>query len=1276
MTDTVLALRTTAAPRPRRLALLALALVCAALIALVVLAPAARADEQALAHSEDGATQYYSINDAREAACSGTVVVMDDDWEMGSPLTLNEGQSAHIKMNGHRIYRDLSDDTSKGCVIWLEKKATLTLDGAGAEATFTIKKYGDGDEVEVTSGGLVTGGISSDSAGGVEMKEGATLKLVNVAVSGNQAFTDHGGGVAMNGESCTLEMTDAAIEYNKSYSGFFTKGCGGGVYINNEKTTISMTHSSITHNVAELGGGVYSDSGSTKIVMKEGSAIDENFVRRGNSQVVGHGAGVYFNKSYFTIEGDGTASISRNDALFYGSGVYICQKSSGTNEGTIKGVNFEKNSGGMKGAAIYDEQEYLTVEDCTFTGNETSNDGGAIYVDNDHTTIRNCTFIANKSGENGGAIYNNKKYTLIDGCTMTGNTAAVEGGAIWTSAYDDVELRGTVVIKGNARTDGASDDVFLNTLTGGGAAAYLTGSLEKGSKVGVRTGDTGDRRIAKDFSYSGYSPLFCDVEGYYVSYGTDSGGDAWQRHAAMEFQLTAEGRDLGTHGQGEAVTVSAATGDTDKAFWRWSADDSLGLDPFADYVPDACAATLSFAMPQNDVTLVAEYVARTGSVALTVDAPRAGEALPQAGTLSWADGEGGAHEVEVGVSWAEAAGGAASAAGEEARPGASYAVSAAVGMDGGAGLAFALDMGAADVAVRFQRADGSLVDVGAASASVDAATETLSLTSNAYALPKARLAAVTPARVTVAEGASEAELRALLPTAAAGTDELGGAVALTADPSSADLSALLAGGLVVSPESGQAKVAVPVSSDAVDNPDGLALEVTVTVEPTYLAVAFDAAGGSPEPGAQSVRWGACAQEPEAPERAGWSFLGWYAEGAGEAWDFSAPVTQALKLTARWEPACTVTFDPANGQEPFSQGVVTGEFALEPAEPAREGHEFLGWYTAGGSLYRFNEPVVADLALTARWEALPPTEFDDVPAGSWFHGWVAQASSLRLMTGYRDDSGAYTGLFGPDDALTRGQVATVLWRLAGCPDAADGGSFPDVAAGEFYSTAVSWCASAGVVTGYEAGPNEGLFLPEAGVTREELAVMLWRFERWASVDVADPPTAAFDALEDGASVSAWAREACVWCAAAGVMTGKETAEGTLRLDPGQGATRAQAAKMLVRAYRILWREVDPYAGDQEAQASAQAADAQAAQAAGAVQAEAPEAPTFDDVTFEAEAPALADEADAQPEAGDVVQPAGNGSYDATEADEQPADSAAVAADAQVATDTGYQTPLAA
>ncbi len=311
----------------------------------------------------------------------------------------------------------------------------------------------------------------------------------------------------------------------------------------------------------------------------------------------------------------------------------------------------------------------------------------------------------------------------------------------------------------------------------------------------------------------------------------------------------------------------------------------------------------------------------------------------------------------------------------------------------------------------------------------------------------------------------------------------------------------------------------------------------------------------------------------------------------------------------------VTFDPANGDDTFTQEVAGGAFALEPAEPVREGYEFLGWFTAEGILYRFNETVDADITLTAHWDLVPPTSFTDVPEGTWFHDWVAQASTLRLMTGYKDDEGAYTGQFGPDDAITRGEVAVVLWRLASCPQAQDGGVFPDVEAGAFYAEAVSWCASKGIVTGYQAGANKGRFLPDAAVSREELALMVWRFESWASVNVAGAPEEALKRCADAESVSHWAREACVWCAAAGIMTGKETAEGTLRLDPQQGTTRAQAAKMLVRAYRILWREVDPYAWmeglveEQDGEQNAQADETQAGEE------QAGENATFEDVAFE-------------------------------------------------------------
>ena len=214
----------------------------------------------------------------------------------------------------------------------------------------------------------------------------------------------------------------------------------------------------------------------------------------------------------------------------------------------------------------------------------------------------------------------------------------------------------------------------------------------------------------------------------------------------------------------------------------------------------------------------------------------------------------------------------------------------------------------------------------------------------------------------------------------------------------------------------------------------------------------------------------------------------------------------------------------------------------------------------------------------------PVTFIDVPEGAWYHDWVTRAAEAGIMTGYRDESGAYTGYFGPEDSLTRGQAATVLWRIAGCPDAADGGRLPDVLPGLYYSRAVAWCVEKGIVTGYLDGPYAGLFRPDAPVSREELAVMAYRFAAWAGANTSSAPADNLERCIDVAQVSGWSRDALTWCAAAGVIAGKETAEGLL-LAPQEGATRAQAAKVLVRVYAIAVGGEQPYAVVEPMQAEA-------------------------------------------------------------------------------------------
>lgn len=192
-------------------------------------------------------------------------------------------------------------------------------------------------------------------------------------------------------------------------------------------------------------------------------------------------------------------------------------------------------------------------------------------------------------------------------------------------------------------------------------------------------------------------------------------------------------------------------------------------------------------------------------------------------------------------------------------------------------------------------------------------------------------------------------------------------------------------------------------------------------------------------------------------------------------------------------------------------------------------------------------------------ASAPATFKDVPAGTWYQPWVKYASSNGLMTGLKDDLGGYSGYFDPDAQLTRAQVATVLWRAAGSPSQGSS-KFPDTVKGSWYDEAVAWCVSAGVVTGYTSGPDKGCFRPDRAVTREELATMVWRFAKTQGVDVSNPDPAKFNATVDHASVSSFAVEPLKWTAAAGIMGGVDYGNGKFGLEPQGTATRAQAAKV--------------------------------------------------------------------------------------------------------------------
>ncbi len=168
-------------------------------------------------------------------------------------------------------------------------------------------------------------------------------------------------------------------------------------------------------------------------------------------------------------------------------------------------------------------------------------------------------------------------------------------------------------------------------------------------------------------------------------------------------------------------------------------------------------------------------------------------------------------------------------------------------------------------------------------------------------------------------------------------------------------------------------------------------------------------------------------------------------------------------------------------------------------------------------------------------------FSDVSEGDWYYEAVKFAQERGLMNGYSD------GRFGADDTLSRAQLAQILFNKEGRPGADSLPDFSDVAGEAWYAGAVRWAAGQGIVGGY----GNGTFGPDDPITREQLAVMLWRYS--------GSPAAAGGELyfNDEAEASGFALEALRWAVENGILNGY----GDGRLGPQGQATRAQAAQML-------------------------------------------------------------------------------------------------------------------
>ena len=160
----------------------------------------------------------------------------------------------------------------------------------------------------------------------------------------------------------------------------------------------------------------------------------------------------------------------------------------------------------------------------------------------------------------------------------------------------------------------------------------------------------------------------------------------------------------------------------------------------------------------------------------------------------------------------------------------------------------------------------------------------------------------------------------------------------------------------------------------------------------------------------------------------------------------------------------------------------------------------------------------------RWGNLP---FHDVTNRDWYYDDVLYAYINGLMDGISMTS------FGADQNTTRGQVVTILWRLTGEPRAARNNQFTDVSSNAYYNTAISWAAENGIVKGYDSKT----FRPNANVTREQLAAILYRYAEYMNLSTRGASN--LTKFDDYYSIGTWARDSLAWANYHGLINGVDS-----------------------------------------------------------------------------------------------------------------------------------------
>ena len=202
--------------------------------------------------------------------------------------------------------------------------------------------------------------------------------------------------------------------------------------------------------------------------------------------------------------------------------------------------------------------------------------------------------------------------------------------------------------------------------------------------------------------------------------------------------------------------------------------------------------------------------------------------------------------------------------------------------------------------------------------------------------------------------------------------------------------------------------------------------------------------------------------------------------SGTSYTLYSGSTSISTATAQTGSSQSGGMQPGNGQQPGATQPQQGPSAA----PAQDSNANSG--NSSGSADTSGSSSAGSTA-----NAASSNRFSDVSTGSWYYDAVQYVYDAGLMSG----TGSY--VFSPDGATTRGMIVTILYRLEGSP-ASGSASFSDVSSGKYYAQAVAWAAENGIVRGY----STSRFGPENTITREQLAAILYRYAAYKGYDVSD------------------------------------------------------------------------------------------------------------------------------------------------------------------------------